>query len=248
MNAIILCGGLSTRLGEITKSIPKVLLEIKGKTVLEWQLEKLKKVGITEVVLAAGHLAEVLHQTIGLHKDGVDIIYAIEQERLGTGGAIKHAWEYVAKPDEPVVILNGDILTTVDLADMIKYLPSESEGIILGSKVEDAASYGTLEIDSKVCRFCLDKIMHPRSQCESRSGHLKSFKEKEGLHQPGYINGGIYIFTEKAKKYFPAEKSFSIEYDVFPKMNDLYVYQSDKPWIDIGVPKRLEWARENWGE
>jgi len=226
MNAIILCGGLSTRLGEITKSIPKVLLEIKGKTVLDWQLEKLKKVGITEVVLAAGHLAEVLHQTIGLHKDGVDLIYAIEQERLGTGGAIKHAWEYVTKHGEPVIVLNGDVLTTVDLTDMTKYLLPTSDGIILGSKVEDAASYGTLEYDKQF--------------------HLKKFKEKEALRQPGYINGGIYLFNEKVKKYFPAEKSFSVEYDVFPKMTDLYVYESDKPWIDVGVPERLEWARENW--
>jgi NDP-sugar pyrophosphorylase family protein len=226
MNAIILCGGLSTRLGEITKSIPKVLLEIKGKTVLEWQLEKLKSVGITEVVLAAGHLAEVLHQTVGLHKDDVDLIYAIEQERLGTGGAIKHALEYVSKPDDPTIILNGDVLTTIDLADMVKYLLPDSDGIILGSKVEDAASYGTLEYDKKF--------------------HLKKFKEKEGLHQSGHINGGIYIFNAQAKKYFPVEKSFSIEYDVFPKMKDLYVYESDRAWVDIGVPDRLQWARENW--
>lgn len=226
MNAIILCGGLSTRLGDITKSIPKILLEIKGKTVLDWQLEKLKSVGITEVVLAAGHLAEVLHQKIGLHKDGVDLIYAIEQERLGTGGAIKHAWEYVSKPDEPTIILNGDVLSAIDLADMVKFLPSESDGIILGAKVEDVATYGTLEYD--------------------KNFHLKKFKEKEGLHQPGYQNGGIYLFNAKAKKYFPAEKSFSIEYDVFPKMTNLYVYESDKPWIDIGVPERLEWARANW--
>lgn len=228
MNAIILCGGLSTRLGDITKSIPKVLLEIKGKTVLEWQLEKLQSVGITEVVLAAGHLAEVLHRDIGLHKDGVDLIYAIEQERLGTGGAIKHSWEYVSKPDEPTIILNGDVLTTIDLADMVKYLLPESDGIILGAKVEDAASLGTLYYDENY--------------------RLKQFREKEGLHQPGYINGGVYLFNVKAKKYFPAEKSFSIEYDVFPKMKDLYVYESDKPWVDIGVPERLDWARENWRE
>ena len=246
-NAIILCGGLSTRLGDITKTIPKILLEIKGKTVLAWQLEKLKNLGITEVVLAAGHLAEGLHQRFGLHKDGLDIIYAIEQERLGTGGAIKHAWDYVAKPDEPTVILNGDVLTAVDLTDMAKYLPPHSDGIILGAKVDDAASYGTLEYE-KFCRFCTDKIEHPRSRCESKSGHLKKFKEKEGLHQPGYINGGIYLFNGQAKKYFPAEKSFSIEYDVFPRMKDLYVYESDKPWVDIGVPERLEWAREHWGE
>lgn len=226
MNAIILCGGLSTRLGDITKSVPKVLLEIKGKTVLDWQLEKLKSVGVTEVVLAAGHLNEVLYKEIGLERNGVTLVYAIEQERLGTGGAIKHAWEYIAKPQEPVIVLNGDVLTTVDLIDMVAHLDPDSDGMILGTRVEDAASYGTLVYESDY--------------------HLKQFKEKIGSHEVGYINGGIYIFTERAKNYFPTEKSFSIEYDVFPNMANLYVYQSDRPWIDIGVPERLAWAREQW--
>lgn len=226
LQAIILCGGLSTRLGEITKSIPKVLLDIKGKTVLEWQLEKLKKLGITEVVLAAGHLSEVLYKEVGLHLNGVTLTYAIEEEKLGTGGAIKHAWEYVSEPDEPAVILNGDVLGTVDLADMVKFLKPESDGIILGAKVQDAGTYETLEYTSTF--------------------HLQQFKKRDGLSVPGYINGGMYIFTKHAKEYFPEQKAFSIEYDVFPKMTNLYVYQSDEPWIDIGVPERLAWAREQW--
>ena len=228
MNAIILCGGLSTRLGEITKSIPKVLLDIKGKTVLEWQIEKVQKLGIRQVVLAAGHLSDELFKTVGLHVGGTDLIYAIEKERLGTGGAIKHAWKYVPNQDDPTLILNGDVLTTVDLGDMVQYNKEGTDGIILGSRVDDAASYGTLEYDSTF--------------------HLLAFKEKEGLHKPGYINGGIYIFNKSAQNYFPSENSFSIEYDVFPNMTDLYIYQSDRPWVDIGVPERLVLAREHWVE
>lgn len=228
MNAIILCGGLSTRLGDITKTIPKILLEIKGRTVLEWQTDKLKKIGITDVVLAAGHLNEELFKTVGLHYNGVDFTYAIEQTRLGTGGAIKHAWDYVVGQTKPVIVMNGDILTTIDLADMVSFVKPDSDGLILGAKVSDAASYGTLIYDK-------DK-------------HLRRFKEKEGLHQPGYINGGFYIFTPQVKKYFPSEAAFSIEYDVFPKMRQLYVYESDRPWIDIGVPDRLAWAQEHWQE
>lgn len=228
MNAIILCGGLSTRLGEITKAVPKVLLEIKGKTVLEWQLKKLQRLGITEVVLSAGHLAGVLEKQAGLHYAGMDLIYAIEDIRLGTGGAIKHAWEYVTKREMPAVILNGDILTTVDFKDMVSFLRPTSDGMILGVQVPDAATYGTLVFE--------------------KNYHLLSFKEKEGKHIPGFINGGVYIFNPVAKKYFPSERVFSVEYDVFPKMNNLDVYASNKPWIDIGVPDRLAWARENWVE
>lgn len=227
MNAIILCGGLSTRLGDITKTIPKILLDIGGKSVLDWQLEKLKSVGINKVVLAAGHLASVLRKEMGDKRYEMELIYAIENKKLGTGGAIKHGLEYIEKPDEPTIILNGDVLTTVDLADMLKYLKPDSDGIILGSFVEDVASYGTLIYDNDY--------------------HLQEFKEKEGIHKPGYQNGGIYIFNPQVKKYFPPQNEFSIEYNVFP-MKNLYVYESDRPWIDVGVPERLVWAREHYKE
>ena len=226
MNAIILCGGLSTRLGDITKTVPKILLEIGDKKIIDWQFLKLKSAGVKTVVLAAGHLAKELQEDVGFERQGMEVIYAIEDKRLGTGGAIKHGLEYVLEPEEPTIILNGDVLTTIDLADMVKHLKQASDGIILGSYVEDVSSYGTLEYDG---------------DC-----HLRAFKEKEGIHKPGYQNGGVYIFNAQVKKYFPELDEFSVEYDVFPKVKNLYVYESSKPWIDVGLPERLEWARENW--
>ncbi len=228
MNAIILCGGLSTRLGDITKSIPKILLSIGDRTMLDWQLDKLSSVGITEVVMAAGHLSEVLMKEVGEVRRGVRVRYAVEPARLGTGGAIQFALQYVKDSTEPTIILNGDIFTTVPMADMVRALRKESEGLILGSYVEDAATYGTLEIGE-----------HNR---------LHAFKEKEGQHVPGYINGGFYIFTPATTKYFPPEDAFSVEYDVFPKVKDMDVYPSKHAWIDIGQPERLAWAREHWQE
>jgi NDP-sugar pyrophosphorylase family protein len=204
MNAIILCGGLSTRLGEITKNIPKVLLDIKGKTVLEWQLEKIKQLGISEVVLAAGHLSAVLKKEVGDSVNEVKIIYAVEPERLGTGGAIKFAYGFL----------------------MRETLRANSDGLMLGAKVVDASSYEILKYD------------------ENR--RLENFVRRDGLKKPGYINGGLYLLRPQAKKYFPEKAVFSMEYDVFPHMKDLDVYVSDLPWIDIGVPERLEWARNNW--
>jgi len=224
MNAIIVCGGLSTRLGDITKTTPKVLLEIGGKTVLDWQIEKLKEVGVDTVILAAGHLSQVLQEKVGDVLHGVKIIYAIEKEKLGTGGAIRFASNFVEKKDEPVIVMNGDVLTTIDLKDMASQLKMESDGIILGTRVEDASSYGTLLYDENY--------------------HLLSFKEKEGKAIPGYINGGMYIFTQHTFAYFP-DGPCSLEYDVMPLMKNIYVYESDEPWIDIGVPDRLSWAREH---
>lgn len=226
MNAIILCGGLSTRLGEITKETPKVLLTIGDRTVLDWQLEKVRQLGISEVVLAAGHLSHVLEREVGTTRGDMRLIYAVEKERLGTGGAIKYALGFVPRPNEPTVILNGDILTTVQFTAMADRLRPESDGVILGSRVDDASTYGTLEYDE--------------------NNKLLSFVEKTGRQEPGYINGGIYLFTPQVARYFPPEDKFSIEYDVFPRMTDLYVYPSDEAWIDVGVPDRLAWAREHW--
>ncbi len=226
MNGIILCGGLSTRLGDITKTIPKILLEVGDKKIIDWQLLKLKNAGVKTVVLAAGHLACELQEEVDFERQGMEIIYAVEDKKLGTGGAIKHGLQYILQPKEPTIILNGDVLTTIDLADMVEHLRLESDGIILGSYVDDVSSYGTLEYDDDY--------------------HLQAFKEKEGIKKSGYQNGGIYIFNPVVNQYFPNKESFSVEYDVFPKMKNLYVYESSKPWVDVGVPDRLEWARENW--
>lgn len=226
MNAIILCGGLSTRLGDITKSIPKILVDVGGRSVLDWQLQKLEALGIDRVVLAAGHLADVLQKEVGEERGGTRLAYAIEKERLGTGGAIKNALGYMEEQDAPTIILNGDVLTATHFPDIVSRLRQGSEGMLLGSRVEDASSYGMLISDG--------------------AGRLTEFREKEGITQPGYINGGVYLFTPHAHKYFPDAPAFSIEYDVFPCMQDLDVYRSDEPWVDIGVPERLQWARENW--
>ena len=108
MQAIILCGGLATRLGETAKTLPKILLEIGGKTVLEWQIRLLTDVGVTEVVLASGHLHDVLYERVGEVYDGMYIRYAKEEKRLGTGGAIQNAMKQI--DTSPFFVLNGDIL------------------------------------------------------------------------------------------------------------------------------------------
>jgi len=155
------------------------------------------------------------------------MIYAVEPERLGTGGAIKFAWNYLSDNGEPVFILNGDIMASISLSRMVNYLRPDSDGIILGARVPDASPYGTLYFDENYS--------------------LKGFKEKEGIRRSAHVNGAFYLFNDKVKNYFPADKHiFSMEYDVFPIMNNLDVYASSRPWIDVGAPERLQWARDNW--
>ena len=226
MQAIILCGGLATRLGETAKTLPKILLEIAGKTVLEWQIRLLKDAGVTEVVLASGHLHEVLHERVGEVYTGMRIRYAKEEKRLGTGGAVQNAMKQV--DTSPFFVLNGDILlANFSLREMLAQFHEGMAGVLLSVHVPDIRPYGEIVSDS--------------------DGKIQTFREKEPTCRPGYINSAIYLFDQSIANTFPkGQEIFSLERDVFPFVSNLYALQTDADWIDIGVPERLAYAREHF--
>ena len=224
MQAIILCGGLATRLGEAAKTIPKVLLEIAGKTVLEWQIQLLNDAGVTEAVLASGHLHDVLYQQVGNAYSGVHIRYAKEEKRLGTGGAIQNAMQQICT--SPFFVLNGDILLAgFSLREMLNRFRQGMAGILLSVHVPDIRPYGEIVSDG--------------------DGKIQAFREKQSIHRAGYVNGGVYLFDQSIADAFPkGQEIFSMEREVFPLVSNLYAFETDASWIDIGVPERLAHARE----
>ena len=226
MQAIILCGGLATRLGEAAKTIPKVLLEIAGKTVLEWQLQFLTEAGVTEVVLASGHLHNVLYEKVGINYAGVCIRYAKEEKRLGTGGAIQNAMQQIST--SPFFVLNGDILLAgFSLREMLDRFHQGMAGVLLSVHVHDIRPYGEIVSD-----------------CD---GRIQAFREKQPVHRAGYVNGAVYLFDRSIADAFPkGQETFSMERDVFPSISNLYALQTDASWIDIGVPERLAYARKHF--
>ena len=226
MQAIILCGGLATRLGEAAKTVPKVLLEIAGKTVLEWQLQLLTEAGVTEVVLASGHLHNVLYEKVGINYAGVCIRYAKEEKRLGTGGAIQNAMQQIRT--SPFFVLNGDILLAgFSLREMLNRLHQGMAGVLLSVHVPDIRPYGEIVSD-----------------CD---GRIQAFHEKQPVHRAGYVNGAVYLFDRSIADAFPkGQETFSMERDVFPSISNLYALQTDASWIDIGVPERLAYARKHF--
>lgn len=226
MQAIILCGGLSTRLGTITEHVPKILLEIGDSTVLDYQLSLLKEADVDEVVLASGHLHDVLYSEVGESSQGIRIHYAREEIRLGTGGAIKNAIQYIST--SPFFVLNGDILIKdFSLSNMSRDFRSEMEGLLLGVYTENISSYGEIVSDE--------------------GGRVTSFQEKRATKRSGYANGAIYLLSQSITNYFPDRDVFSIERDVFPHVPNLYVLNTKIDWIDIGEPERLEHARRHFG-
>ena len=226
MQAIILCGGLATRLGETAKTVPKVLLEIAGKTVLEWQIRLLVEAGVTEAVLASGHLHDILYEQVGNDYAGIRIRYAKEEKRLGTGGAIQNAMKQINT--SPFFVLNGDVLlANFSLQEMLIRFNQGMAGMLLSVHVPDIRPYGEIVSDS--------------------DGKIQAFREKQPACRAGYVNGGVYLFDQDIADAFPkGQESFSMERDVFPSVSNLYALQTDAEWIDIGVPERLAYAREHF--
>ncbi|MCY4553849.1 MAG: sugar phosphate nucleotidyltransferase [Candidatus Poribacteria bacterium] len=226
MQAIILCGGLATRLGEAAKTVPKILLEIAGKTVLEWQIQLLKDAGVTETVLASGHLHDVLYERVGDNYAGIRIRYAKEETRLGTGGAILNAMKQI--DTSPFFVLNGDILlANFSLREMLDCFHQGMAGVLLSVHVPDIRPYGEIVSD-----------------CD---GKILDFREKQPIHRAGYVNGAVYLFDQSIAAAFPnGQEIFSMERDVFPFVSNLYAFQTDASWIDIGVPDRLDYARKHF--
>ncbi|MDE0681861.1 MAG: sugar phosphate nucleotidyltransferase [Candidatus Poribacteria bacterium] len=226
MQAIILCGGLATRLGEAAKTVPKVLLKIAGKTVLEWQIRLLREAGVTAVVLASGHLHDVLYERVGVNYAGIRIRYAKEETRLGTGGAILNAMKQI--DTSPFFVLNGDILLAdFSLRDMLNRFHQGMAGVLLSVYVSDIRPYGEIVSDN--------------------DGKILAFREKQPTCSAGYINGGVYLFNATIADAFPkGQETFSMERDVFSSVSNLYTLQTDASWIDIGVPERLDYARKHF--
>ena len=226
MQAIILCGGLATRLGETTKTIPKVLLNIGNRMVLDWQLQLLKDVGVEEVILASGHLHNVLYKRVGNYYHDVRIRYAAEEKRLGTGGAIQNAMKQIKR--SPFFVLNGDILlANFSLQEMLARFHGGMTGLLLSVYVDDVRPYGQIVSDD--------------------SGKIVTFCEKQSVYSAGYINGGVYLFDGTIANAFPEDREhFSIEQDVFPHVSGLWTLRTDANWIDIGVPERLAYARQHF--
>lgn len=223
MQAIILCGGRATRLGTAAKHTPKLLLKVQGRSVLDWQLDLLKEGGVQELILATGHLHDVLRGTIGDIYKGIPIRYCKEDRKLDTGGAIKNAMPYIH--NSPFFVLNGDVLwRDFSLKQMVSTFQANMIGLLLAVWVDDTRPYGQI--------------------LSTDTGKITTFLEKPTTYQSGYINAGVYLFNTTIARGFPKSDVFSLSYDVLPKLENLYVLKTNTAWIDIGSPERLDAAAQ----
>ncbi|MHA1292840.1 MAG: sugar phosphate nucleotidyltransferase [Promethearchaeota archaeon] len=226
---IILSGGWGTRLRPLTCTIPKTLIPVGNKPVIERQMLLLKSAGVKEIILAVSVMADALKRYF---KDGrrlgLDIKYTNEKSPLGTAGAIKLAEDHVE--DDNFFMLNGDVILNFDFKEMLMtHNRYKGIGTIASKIVDNPSRYGVLITDEE-------------------THNIKKFLEKSEYKAPidrkvaMPVNAGVYILEPEIFSYIPPYKKYSIEIDVFPKLaneNKLYHFPISGIWKDIGQPHEL---------
>lgn len=217
LTAVILAGGLGTRLRSAVADRPKVLAEVNGRPFLAYILDQLVDAGIPEVVLCTGYLGEQIEGAFGKIYRGCRITYSREQRQLGTGGALRLALEFL--DSDPVLVLNGDSFCDTDLNLFLKiHRESGTTASILLAQVPDVSRYGSVECDMR--------------------GHITRFEEKGGMQGSGMINAGVYLLDRDVIEGICVNAEVSLERDLFPLLvgKGLVGIKLVRRFIDIGVP------------
>ncbi|HEX3706183.1 MAG TPA: NDP-sugar synthase [Mycobacteriales bacterium] len=223
MEAVVLVGGQGTRLQPLTLRTPKPMLPCAGAPFLAHQLTRLRDSGIDHIVLATSYRSEVFHEYFGNGKDlGVRIDFVTETEPLGTAGGIRNVVRRLESgPEDPVVILNGDILSGHDIRAQLELHRRREAAVTLHLvEVEDPRAFGCVPTDS-----------HAR---------VTGFIEKSDAPVTNRINAGCYVFTRKVIDGIPEGRPVSVERETFPGLLEvgetMLGYVDTAYWIDVGTP------------
>ncbi len=217
VDAVILAGGLGTRVRSVIPGRPKVLAEILGRPFLTYLFDQLATAGISEVLLCTGYLGELIERRFGNSYGRLCLRYSLEANRQGTAGALRLAVPLIKA--ETVLVLNGDSFCQADLGSFWAWhCARRSQGTLLLAEVADTRRYGHVIV--------------------GEDGAVVRFAEKESEGGPGLINAGIYLLTRSLLLSIPSTGLVSLEEEMFPAWTGrgLYGYQNKGPFLDIGTP------------
>ena len=221
MRAILLAGGLGTRLRPLTLRIPKPFLPIANVPLLLHQLERVKRAGATEAMLCLSHLPEAARECVRTLQSPLPLRMVWEDPPLGTGGAVRNAIE--GSDGETVLVLNADAISDGDLSSLVDFHRERGAACtILGTRVEDSSPYGLLDLDA--------------------DGRVRSFREKTPAAESvvGTINAGVYVLEPRLLSRIEEGKAVSIEREFFPAVvaagEPVFARVHEGYWIDVGTP------------
>jgi len=221
MKAVVLVGGEGTRMRPLTETVPKPLLPLVDRPFLAHVLDRLAQHGVDEAILSSPYLEEVFDPFLETRGDRPPrVLWITEPKPLGTAGAIANALGHL---DEAFLVLNGDILTDLDLTALVAFHRERgSVATIAVAPVDDARPYGLVEVDD--------------------AGRVAAFREKPADPIPGTVNMGTYVLEPVALRGVSTTRSVSIETEVFPALVEsrvpVYGHASDAYWKDLGTPDR----------
>ena len=226
LEAILLVGGQGIRLRPLTISTPKPMLPVAGYACTEHQIALARESGVERIILGTSYRAEVVEEHFGHGENfGVELVYAVEDEPLGTGGAIRNAAAHLTcGPNDPVIIFNGDVLTGLDIAGLVqKWRDADADVALYLTRVEDPRPYGLVPTDA--------------------NGRVLEFREKPTTPEEivtDQINAGCYVFKRSIIESIPSDRPVSVERETFPELlaaDRIVIGVVDEGyWLDLGTP------------
>jgi len=223
LTAVILVGGPGTRLQPLTDDKPKSIVPVLNRPFMEHTIAYLRQHGIEDIILTLNYLPDVIRDYLGDgSRYGVHLTYCLEEEPLGTAGAVKNAEAYL---DSTFFVLNGDVFTDMDLGDMLAFhRDNKARATISLSRVDDPSAFGVVETDS--------------------DGRVQRFIEKPPLAEAttNWINAGTYVLEPEVLEHIPSNTHYMFERGLFPYLLDtgepVYGYPYRGYWLDMGTPEK----------
>ena len=218
LECIILAGGLGTRLRSEVTDLPKCMAPVGGKPFLQYLIDYLVGQGVTRIIFSVGYLHQSIESFVQQQYPHLHCHFSLEQEPLGTGGAIKHALQNATQPN--VLILNGDTFFFANLKALMQFHHQHNNDCTLSLKpMKDFDRYGVVEINQQ--------------------SSIQSFREKK-FYSAGLINGGVYALNVSSFRTLPFPEKFSFEQDYLEKFHASHKMMGivqDSYFIDIGIPE-----------
>ena len=221
--ALILAGGLGTRLRDVLPDRPKPLALVAERPFIFYLLDQLDSAAISEVVLCTGFGHEIMEKEVGTSYKNMEIKYSREDTPLGTGGALRKALSHTSA--DQLIAMNGDSYAGVDLQEYINWHSTgEAEGSLLLTWKDDTSRYGQVSIDDQ------DRVTR--------------FQEKDENQHEGWINAGVYLFSRTLMESIASTGPVSLEKECLPNWVSIGLrgFRAHSPFIDIGTPESLKAA------
>jgi NDP-sugar pyrophosphorylase family protein len=223
LKVLVLCGGQGTKMRPLTLTIPKPMLPLGYKPILEHSLNFFKQRGLYNFILSIGYLGEAIIKYFGDGSSfGVSIKYSPENRALGTGGAIKNAENLI---NSTFIVMYGDVLFgDLNIQDVLNFHRNRGGlGTLVLWNTRDARGFGLVELDAE------DRLIN--------------FIEKPKRLVSGWINTGFYVFEPKVFEYIPRNRLVSLENEIIPELierGELFGFRYEGYWADIGKPEDYE--------